>query len=102
VRGENDLGLQITCASHGVVEVVDLEPHEDAVARGLRAGITEVGVIVLDVPRVQLEDQPIAGDEALVLASPVCARASEQPLIPRLAASTSWTASKGCGRMALI
>src|ERR671912_832147 len=78
-----DAGAEPPGAGGGVVEVVDLEPHGDApprftggVARGDRA------VVVVDVPGVELEHQPVAVHQALVLGPPVAAGQAEQPLVP--------------------
>jgi hypothetical protein len=71
MRCQDHLGAQSTGAFHRGVEIVDLEPQQDAVA--VRAGvrITDRAVVVIDFPVVQLEDQLVVGDETLVLRSTV-------------------------------
>jgi hypothetical protein len=54
VRLFDDLRPQLVSPSDGRVEIVDLEPQHDAMSRGRRVRIDEVGV-VLRVPRVQLK-----------------------------------------------
>ena len=53
----DDLGVQARGAGDGRVEVVDLEPEEHAIAVRERR-ITHRAVVVLDVPAVQLKNQP--------------------------------------------
>ena len=60
-----------------------LTPEQDAVATRSDAGIAQRPVVVVDVPAVQLEDQPPAGiDEPLVLGSAVVAAHAEEALEP--------------------
>lgn len=60
MAGHDDFGVQFGRASHGGIEVVELEPHEDAIAaREVR--IADRAVMMLDVPAVQLQDQNAAG-----------------------------------------
>ncbi len=53
----HDLRLHCSHAAHGDIEVVDLEPQQDAVALSLRRIADRTGGM-LDVPVVQLENQP--------------------------------------------
>jgi hypothetical protein len=54
VRLFDDLRAQAAGSLHGRVEIVYLEPQQDAVSRRRRIRVDEVGVVFL-VPRVQLK-----------------------------------------------
>jgi hypothetical protein len=55
---EQDGSLEIARPGNGGVEVVDLEPQQHAVADGT-CGIAHRSVVVVDLPRMQLQDQPV-------------------------------------------
>ena len=79
----DDLGVELLGACDGGVEVVQLEPQEHAISRR-DVGVSKAAVVVLDVPAVQLEDQPITPEQLFVLAAPMAAAAPEQELVPPL------------------
>ena len=67
------------------VDVVNLEPQEDAVAIRPGIGISDRTVGVFDIPPVQLKDQRPLPDEALVFRATVIAPTAQQPLAPSAA-----------------
>jgi hypothetical protein len=67
-------------AGDGGVEIVDLEPEEHAVAVGLDGRIADRAVMMLDLPSVQLQDQGVARNQALVFGAAV--GAAKQILVP--------------------
>src|SRR5262249_839584 len=77
----DDFGLQFLCAGARGVDVVDLEPQQDAVAMTLDVGITDRTVVVFNVPPVQLEDQSPVPDQAFVLRATMIAPAAQQSLV---------------------
>ncbi len=67
----------------GSIEILHLEPQEDAVSVGLKRRIADGSMVMLDIPSVELEDQPmVVINKALVFSTAVRASASEQTLIP--------------------
>jgi hypothetical protein len=65
VRLLQDLRLEGARALHCGVEVVHLEPQENAVSDGRGIGVDEVRVLLF-IPRVELEDERAVAEEALV------------------------------------
>ena len=55
--GQNDLCAHIDRALQGRIEVVDLEPQQDAVPIGLVEAIPNGTVMVFHLEAVQLKDQ---------------------------------------------
>ena len=82
VPGENHLRPEFRRAGDSRVEVVDLEPEQDAVPVRPVGRVADRPVVVVDPEPVQLQDQRLARNEPFVLRPAVCARATEQPLIP--------------------
>lgn len=89
VHVEHDRCLELPRAFNGGVEIVDLEPEQHAVADG-QVGIAHRAVVVINVPRVQLQDQPVAAPlgvvqlrvaQTLVLGTTVTALATEQAFV---------------------
>src|SRR5262245_42635510 len=66
----------------GGVDVVNLEPQQQAVARRHVAGITNGFVMMFHFPAMQLHYQLARMDEAFVVRPTVGALATEQALIP--------------------
>ena len=64
------------------IDVVDLEPEQHAVAVRLDGRIADRAVMMLDPPSVQLQDQGVARNQALVFGAAVGAAAAEQILVP--------------------
>jgi hypothetical protein len=90
VHIEHDGRLELARTRDCRVEVVDLEPQEHAIADGAR-GVAHRPVVVIDVPRVQLQDETVRAPlarvelripEPLVLRSSVTADAAEESLVP--------------------
>jgi hypothetical protein len=82
-RTQLDLGSEVLRASHGRVEVIDLEPQQHAVPPRVDFRLAQRTVMVLDVPAVQLEDEPsVAVDQSLIVRSAVVAASPEQTLEP--------------------
>ncbi len=57
VRRQDDLRPDFIGPFHRSVEIVDLEPQQDAVAVRPSVGIADHTVFVLNVPGMKLEDQ---------------------------------------------
>ena len=64
------------------VDVVNLEPKKQAVARRHVGGITDGSVMMFHFLAVQLHHQLAGINEAFVIRPAMCALAMEQPLIP--------------------
>jgi hypothetical protein len=78
----DDLGLHLGSAGDGGVEVVKLEPQENAVAVRFVITVTDRPVVVLHVEAVQLQNEPTGPDQSLVLRAAVRAAATQEPLVP--------------------
>jgi hypothetical protein len=78
----DDVGRHLGRSGDGGVEVVGLEPQQDAVSERSALRVADRAVVVLDPPVVELEDQLIASDEALVIRTAVGAPAAQEPLVP--------------------
>jgi len=72
VHGEHDVGAELAGPGDGLVEVLDLEPQQHPVAADQR-GVADRPVVVVDLEVVQLEDEPVAVDQTLVLLPAVVA-----------------------------
>ena len=79
--GKNDLRLQLRHPGRRIIEVADFEPEQHPIAVG-QCGIADRTVVMLDVPAMQLEEQAIVLDEALVLRATVAAPAPQKTLVP--------------------
>ena len=79
--GKDDLRLQLRHPGRRIIEVADFEPEQHPIAVGKR-GIADRTVVMLDVPAMQLEEQAIVLDEALVLRATVAAPAPQKTLVP--------------------
>ena len=75
------IGSYLTGALDGGVEVVDLEPQQDAVPVGPVIRIADGSVMVVDLEALELKHQHIIADQPLVLGSAMCA-AGQEPLVP--------------------
>ncbi len=84
VEGLDDLDSHPVGASHGGLEIGNLEPKQHSVPVGLLR-ITDGAMVVLDLPLVELENQPAADHETLVIRPAVGALTTEQALIPAAA-----------------
>ena len=92
---QHDLGIQVGDTPHCIVEVVDLEPQQDAVAVGFVVRITDRVVVMPDVELVQLKNQDTARDQPLVSLPPCALWQPRRRWYQRLLASTSVTAMRG-------
>ena len=84
VHGEHDLGSELAGPGDGLVEVLDLEPQQHPVAADQR-GVADRPVVVVDLEVVQLEDEPVAVDQTLVLLPAVVAATAQETLVPAAA-----------------
>jgi hypothetical protein len=57
----HDLYSHLHCPHHGGIKVVDLNPKQHTIPLRLGGRITNWAVMMLHIPPVQLENQPIAG-----------------------------------------
>jgi hypothetical protein len=81
----DDLSVQVLSACNRRVEVVELKPQEHAVSVWCDGGISDVAMMMLHIPPVQLKDQPAMGNEPLVLGPAVGAFAAQETSIPATA-----------------
>jgi len=77
-----DLHSHTKRAAYGSVEVVQLEPQNDAISVWSKGRISERTMIVFRIPSVQLQNELVARHEALILVTPMPARAAEKLLVP--------------------
>jgi hypothetical protein len=82
MRRHDDIDAHLHTAVDCRVEIVDLEPQQDAVAIGAVVGLADATVIVLYVEVMQLHHEPITIDEALVVGAAVVAANPQQLLVP--------------------
>jgi hypothetical protein len=71
VARHNDLRLQLRHTLHRGVEIIDLEPQQDAIAVWLVIRIANLAVVMFDIEPVQLKYQLIARDQAFILVTAV-------------------------------
>ena len=83
----DNLGVHVRGTSHGGIEFVDLQlkPEEHAVSVWFKTGIADGAMIVVGLPIVQLQDQPPAGNEALVVGPAMGTLTAKQTLKPATA-----------------
>lgn len=79
---KDNVGLQVVGAVHGGVEVLDLEPQQNAITVRLIVGIRDRSMMVFSLERMQLKDQDVASNSPLIHRSTVCALTAEEALIP--------------------
>ena len=82
---QHDLGFQFLGSRNRVVEVVELEPEQDAVAVWFVRWIPDRQVVVLDLEAMELKNQVAVGNKPIVLGSAVGALTSQQTLVPAAA-----------------
>ena len=61
-----NLYFQAHCATHGSVEVLQLEPQQNAVAVWSKSWISKRTMFVFHIPTMQLKNELLAGDKPLV------------------------------------
>jgi len=81
---KDDLGPQLRSAGNRRVEVADLKPQEHSVSMS-ELRIADGAVVMLDIPAMQLKNQPAIGQEPFIIRPAVVAPTAEQPLIPAAA-----------------
>ena len=91
-----DLDFQSSAATHGSVEVVDLEPQYDAVAVRAKSWISKRTMIVLHIPTMQLQHELPASREPFIFIASMSAGATEQLLIPGAAGGNIVNANERC------
>ena len=85
VAGHNYLDSHFIGALDDGVEVVDLEPEEDAIAVGFVTAVGDGAVVVVGVEAVELEDEVVVETETLILSAAVVGAKAEEVLIPAAA-----------------
>jgi hypothetical protein len=80
----NDLRPQVRSARNGRVEVADFKPEEHAISMG-EVWVADGAVMMLDIPTVQLKNQPAVRNKSLILGAAMIALAAEESLIPATA-----------------
>ena len=83
--GLNHLDLHFFGAVNGRIEIVKLEPQEDAVSVRLEILIADRTVMVFHIPSVQLQDKSLIRNKTLVLLATVRTLTAQQTLIPATA-----------------
>ena len=83
--GKNHLDLHFLGAGHCRIEVVNLKPQKHSISVRLEIRIADRTVMVPHVPPVQLEDQSIVQNKALILAAAMRTSTTKQTLIPATA-----------------
>jgi len=80
----DDVSLQLFDTCNRSVEVIYFKPQEHAVS-SYDVGITEATMLVLDIPAVQLKNEPVIRDQPLILAAPMPTLTPKKTLIPATA-----------------
>jgi len=73
----DDLRVQLLCSCYCPLEIVQLEPEEDAIPIRAKAGVTQQAMLMFDMPVVQLKHQPSIQFQPFVL--PAAAVVREGP-----------------------
>src|SRR5688572_11602890 len=94
---QDDLSLQFFSACHGRIEVVEFKPQEHAISVGRDVWISDTPMMMLHIPSVQLEDQPVTQDQPLIIPAAMRTLTAEQALIPATARLNIAHANKGLG-----
>ena len=82
---QDNLGVHLLGTNNGCVEVVDLEPQEYTVSVGFEIWIPDGAMMVLDIPSVQLHDQPAVRDQPFIFGAAMPALTTQQTLKPATA-----------------
>ena len=82
---QDDLSLQVLSACHGRVEVVDFKPEEHAISVRLDVWISNRAMMMLDLPSVQLQNQPAVRNEPLIVRPAMRTLTAQEPLVPAAA-----------------
>jgi hypothetical protein len=85
VKGYDDLRIYRCEAANRSVDVVNLKPEQQAIARRGVSRITDWTVMMINVPFVQLQNKLAIGLETLVIRSTMGTRAIQNLLIPAAA-----------------
>jgi hypothetical protein len=90
VNVSHDRGLELTGAGDDVLEIVHFEPEQDTVAYRL-CRVADGTVMVIGMPIVQLQDQPVTAlpahvvpwiPKSFIFGTTMPADTSKQPLVP--------------------
>ena len=81
---KDDLRPQLRGACNRRVEVANFKPQEHSVSMS-ELRIADGAVMMLEVPAMQLKNQPAIGHEPFIIRPAVVTPAAEQPLIPAAA-----------------
>jgi hypothetical protein len=85
VFGEGDLCVHVCDPFDRLVEIIDFEPQENAVAIRKVAAVADRSMIMLGLEAVKLKDEISVRHEALVYRAAMIAAAAEQLLVPSAA-----------------
>ena len=92
---QDDLSLQVLGAGHSRFEVVDFKPQEHAISVGLDVWISDTAMMMLDIPSVQLKNQPALRNQPLILSAAMRTLTAKETLIPATARFNIAYANKG-------
>src|SRR6185312_135996 len=81
----DDFSLQIPCARHCRVKVVQFKPEKHAISIRRDVRISDAPMVVFHIPVVQLENQPVTDNKPLVLLPAMRTLTAKQALIPATA-----------------
>ncbi len=90
----NDLSFHLFGTRNSGVEVVEFKPQEHAIS-GRDAWISETAMLMLDIPSVQLKNQPAVRNEPLILRAAMPTLTAKETLIPATARFNIAHANKG-------
>ena len=85
MRRHDDIDAHLCTSTDRRVEIINLEPQQDAVSIGVVVRLADATVIVLYLKVVQLHHKPISIDQAFVVGAAVVATDAEQLLVPTAA-----------------
>ena len=81
---QDDLRLQVRSAGNDRLEIVHFKPEEHTISMG-EVWVADRAVMMLDIPTVQLKNQPAVRNKSLILGAAMIALAAEESLIPATA-----------------
>jgi hypothetical protein len=91
------LHCHLVGALHDGVEVVDLEPKQEAVAVGFVVAVGNVAVVVLGLEAVELKDELVIEAEAVIVWTTMVAAQVEEALVPATAGLDVRNCDEGLG-----
>jgi hypothetical protein len=90
------LHFEVYSATHGSVEVFELEPQQDAIAVRAKRWIPQRTVLVLRIPAMQLQNQLPVGYKTFILITAVSAGAPKDLPVPIATGLNVVNADEGC------